>query len=70
MSTALLVLAVVAALGCPLHMAWAMRRGTRAACCAPRPQNDMERLRARQAVLAAELAQRTSSEARPGPVRG
>ncbi len=58
MSTALLVLVVAAALACPLHMLWAMRRGKRAACCPPRRGDDVEALRARQQALAAELTRR------------
>lgn len=56
MTTLLLILLVAAALVCPLHMLWAMRRGKRPACCAPRKTSEIDVLRERQRVLAAQLA--------------
>ena len=56
MTTALLIVVVAAALVCPLHMLWAMRRGKRPACCPPRKTTEIDVLRARQRVLAQQLA--------------
>lgn len=57
MTTALLLVVVAAALVCPLHMLWVMRRGERPACCPPRRNaSDIDVLRERQRVLAAQLA--------------
>ena len=67
MSTALLLLVVAAALVCPLHMLWAMRRGKRAACCAPRRDSDVEALRMRQQALAAELSRRARRDTAASP---
>jgi hypothetical protein len=59
-TTALLVLIVAAALVCPLQMLWAMRRGKRPACCPPRKTSEIDVLRERQRVLAAQLARAES----------
>ena len=56
MTTALLLLVVAAALACPLHMLWAMRRGKRPVCCPPRKTTEVDVLRARQRALAEQLA--------------
>ncbi len=56
MTTALLIVIVAAALVCPLHMLWAMRRGKRPLCCPPRKTSEIDVLRGRQRVLAAQLA--------------
>ncbi len=61
MTTALLIVAVVAALACPLHMVWAMRRGKQAACCQQRPTSEAQALRARQHVLSTQIAGGDSS---------
>ncbi len=56
MSTALVVVVVAAALGCPLHVAWQLRRGRRAACC-PAPREDAAaEVHRRQQQLRASLA--------------
>ena len=62
MSTTLLTLVVVvAALACPAHMLWQMRRGKQAACCAPVRRDDLGRLRAHQQALGQELARRADA---------
>jgi len=56
-SEALLAVAIVAALACPLHMLWHTRRHRDggAGCCAPGAGDD---LLARRQAVAAELARR------------
>lgn len=61
MTTSLLIVAVVAALACPLQMVWAMRRGKQAACCPQRTTSEVRSLRARQQVLCAQIAGGDSS---------
>ncbi len=69
MTTALLVAAVIAALACPLHMLWTMRRGKRAACCPPGKVSELDGLRERQRALEALIAA-SAGEAREAPARG
>jgi len=69
MTTTLLVAAVVAALACPLHMLWAMRRGKRAACCPPGRASGLDGLGERQRALEALIAA-SAGEAREAPRRG
>jgi hypothetical protein len=58
MTTALLVVAVAAALACPAHMLWRMRRGRGASCAPSRESADSgSELRARQRALAARIEQ-------------
>lgn len=61
MSEAVLALAVVAGLACPVHMWWQHRRGRQAACCPPRRGAegglDVEGLRARREQLSARIAE-------------
>lgn len=63
MSSWLLILVLAAALACPLHMLWAMRRGKRPVCCPTRESPDVEALRDRQRALAAQLTEATSAGA-------
>ncbi len=65
MTTALLIVAIAAALTCPLHMLWAMRRGKRPLCCPPRRTSDADALRERQRALAAQIAESTERAQRP-----
>jgi hypothetical protein len=55
----LVVLGVAVAAICPIHIWWAHRRGSRAACCPPRtveqPGSELEDVRARQLALSAQL---------------
>jgi len=67
MSTALLTLVVlVAALVCPAHMLWQMRRGKQASCCRPTRHDELGELGARQRALGEELARRTAVDGGPG----
>lgn len=71
MSTWLLLVVLAAALACPLHMLWAMRRGERPLCCPPRTPSDEDALRERQRALAAQIAERTAPAGRSAiPDRG
>lgn len=74
MTEAILVLAIIAGLACPVHMWWQHRRGRQAACCPPQRGADagldVEGLRTRHAQLSARIAEmeRTaSSEPLPRP---
>ncbi len=55
MTTVLLVVAVIAALACPLHMAWATRRGGNHSCCFPASSRDVDVLHDRQARPATRI---------------
>ncbi len=63
MTTTLLIVIVAAALVCPLYMLWEMRRGRRPACCPPRKASEIDALRDRQRVLAAQLGRAGSPDA-------
>ncbi len=64
MSEALLAVAVVAALACPLHMLWHARRhrGHGRGCCGPQRSADAQSLHARRQAVADELARRQSAD--------
>jgi hypothetical protein len=55
MTTAVLIGAVLAALACPLHMLWRIRRGQRAACVHLPRGPEVEALRRRHEALADRL---------------
>ncbi len=55
MTTVLLVGAGIAALACPLHMAWATPRGLKRSCCPAATSPGVDVLRDRQARLAAQI---------------
>jgi hypothetical protein len=58
MSTVVFAAGAVAALACPAHMLWQMRRGRRASCMPAQPQeNSVEALRRRQRDLEARIAE-------------
>ncbi len=61
MSEAILAVAIVAGLACPVHMWWQHRRGRQAACCPPSRSADQsadaQALRARQENLSALIAE-------------
>jgi len=66
MSITLLTLVVlVAALVCPAHMLWQMRRGKQASCCGPTRRDELGELARRQRALGEELARRTAADGRP-----
>ncbi len=74
MTEAILVLAIIAGLACPVHMWWQHRRGRQAACCPPQrdadASRDVEGLRTRHAQLSAgiaEMERTVSSEPLPRP---
>lgn len=64
MSQALLAIALVAALACPLHMLWhaRRRRGAAGGCCGPEGDPDADKLHARHQAVADELARRGSAD--------
>ena len=65
MTTILLVLAVVVAAACPLHMLWRMRRGhgdLGGACCGGRHEPSVDEVRDRRRAVAAELQRREAPE--------
>lgn len=61
MTTIVLVLALVGALACPLHMLWATRRG-RPARCRPVRAGRAESLEARQRHLAERVERLTAGQ--------
>ena len=63
MTTTLLIVIVAAALVCPLYVVWEMRCGRRPACCPPRKTSQIDALRERQRVLAAQVACASSPDA-------
>lgn len=74
MTEAILVLAIIAGLACPVHMWWQHRRGRQPACCPPQrgaeANLDVEGLRTRHAQLStqiAEMERTASSEPLPRP---
>lgn len=64
MSEALLAVALLAALACPLHMMRHARRrgGAGGGCCGPRRELDAAALHARLQAVAEELARRQSAD--------
>lgn len=65
MTTVILFVALAAALACPLHMLWHMRRGNGAKAgggCGGHGNQSVEDLRARQNAIAHELAGREAAE--------
>ncbi len=50
-----MVVAVIAALACPLHMAWATRQGLKRSCCPAARSPELDVLRDRQARRAAQM---------------
>lgn len=67
MTTALLVVAVVAAaLHCPTLMWWNARRGRAATCCTPRRSSEAETARHEQAALAERIAELQGQGPRDG----
>jgi len=70
MTAGLLIVVAIAALACPAHMLWAMRRGKPAACHPRRERSSIDALQARQRALGAELARRSASADGPSGARG
>ncbi|MEJ7753433.1 MAG: hypothetical protein WKF46_10865 [Candidatus Limnocylindrales bacterium] len=70
MSTAILIVAIVAGLACPLHMWWQQRRGRAAARCVPgaHKEGDIAALRARQQELERQIAATSEADREPSPV--